>query len=138
MEASAAVTLYVTGLVKSLGVVPLTCAVFPTVTEEPVVVKLAPLAAITGRVVDGDGNPVAGASVRPDVLPGGDYALSLGQVATDSDGRFRILGIPTGCDYPLAVETSAPLKERRFAFHNRAAVKPRETTDVGEIKFGRD
>ena len=41
VEASAAVTVYVTGLVKSFGVVPLTCVVAPTLTNEPVVVKVA-------------------------------------------------------------------------------------------------
>ena len=41
----------------------------------PVVVKLAPLATITGRVADADGNPVSGATIRPDVLPAGDFAL---------------------------------------------------------------
>jgi hypothetical protein len=104
----------------------------------PVLIKLAPLAAITGRVLDADGNPVAGAHVRPDVLPGGDYSSSLGQVVTGSDGRFRVVDVPTGCDYSLAVETNAALKDRQFTFHRRAAVKPGETTDVGEIKFGRD
>ena len=46
----------------------------------PVVVTLEPLAAMTGRVVDADGNPVPGATVRPDVLPRGDFSLRLSQV----------------------------------------------------------
>ena len=58
----------------------------------PVVVKLAPLATIRGRVVDAEGNPVAGATIRPDVLPHGDFGLSLAQVVTGADGRFVIAG----------------------------------------------
>ena len=104
----------------------------------PVVVKLASLATITGRVVDADGNPVVGATVRPDLHPGGDFALHLPQVATDSDGRFRVLDVPTGCDYGLAVQTSGALKRLQFAYHEKAEVKPGETTDVGEIRFKND
>jgi hypothetical protein len=103
----------------------------------PVVVKLAPLAAITGRVVDSDGNPVVGARVRPDVLPSGDFSLHLAEVMTTSDGRFRVPDAPTGCDYGLAVETNGSIKGRMFAYHPKAAVKPGETTDVGEIRFDR-
>ena len=70
----------------------------------PVVVTLAPLATITGRVVDADGNPVPGATVRPDLQPGGDFTLHLPEVASDRDGRFVVPNVPTGCDYGLAVE----------------------------------
>src|SRR5262249_55423947 len=67
----------------------------------PVVVTLEPLAALAGRVADADGNPVAGATVRPDVLPSGDFGLSLPQVATGEDGRFRVPDIPVGCSYAV-------------------------------------
>jgi beta-lactamase regulating signal transducer with metallopeptidase domain/protocatechuate 3,4-dioxygenase beta subunit len=107
-------------------------------TGGPVVVKLAPLATISGRVLDGDGNPIGGATVRPDVLPSGDFSMSLPQVVTDENGRFRVQDVPTGCDYALAVETNAPISGRQFAFHPRAAVKPGETADVGDIKFKND
>src|SRR5262249_14610391 len=40
----------------------------------PVVVTLEPLATITGRVVDADGNPVSGATIRPALLPSGDFS----------------------------------------------------------------
>jgi hypothetical protein len=103
----------------------------------PVIVKLAPLATITGRVTDADGNPVFGAVIQPDVLPAGDFALRLSQTATDSDGRFRVVDVPTGCEYELRVETRAP-RQFQFAYHDKTAVKPGETTDVGEIKFKRD
>jgi hypothetical protein len=83
-------------------------------------------------VVDVDGNPVVGARVRSDVLSSGDFSLSLTEVVTTSDGRFRIPDAPTGCDYGLAVETNGPIKGRMFAYHPKTAVKPGETTDVGK------
>ena len=52
-------------------------------------VALEPLATLAGRVVDADGNPVSGAAIRTDPLPGGDFSLSLGQVATDKEGTVR-------------------------------------------------
>ncbi len=39
----------------------------------PVVVTLEPSATITGRIVDPDGNPVSGATIRPVLKPGGEF-----------------------------------------------------------------
>jgi hypothetical protein len=47
------------------------------------------------------------------------------------------LNVPTGCEYGLVAEAGTMLKERRVAF-GKAAVKPGETTDVGEIRFKND
>jgi hypothetical protein len=101
----------------------------------PVVVTLQPLAAIAGRVADADGNPVARANVRPDLLPSGDFSLHLSDLVTDEKGRFRVADVPTGCDYSLAVDSGGALKMRRFAFSSNAKVRPGETTDVGDIRF---
>ena len=79
------------------------------------VVKLAPLATITGRVVDADGNPIAGARVRPDVLRTEISALSFPQVVTGDDGRFRVPDVPAGCDYGLSFEAIARTNRRRYA-----------------------
>jgi hypothetical protein len=105
----------------------------------PVVVTLEPLAVLTGRVADADGIPVPGATVRTDVLPHGDFGLSLPQVATDEDGRFRVPDVPTGCNYALAVESIEAIKRRRHAFSGKdITVEPGATTDVGEIRFKND
>ncbi|MFI5461593.1 MAG: carboxypeptidase-like regulatory domain-containing protein, partial [Isosphaerales bacterium] len=105
----------------------------------PVLVTLAPLATITGRVADADGNPVPGARVRPDLLPAGSFSLSLPQVTTDQEGRFRVPDVPTGCDYALAVQSLGTIKKIRFAFSSKnITVKPGETIDVGEIRFKND
>ena len=46
--------------------------------------------------------------------------------------------VPVGCDYAFAVENLEPIKKRRYAFLNKASVKPGKTTDVGEIRFKND
>ena len=100
----------------------------------PVVVTLEPSATITGRIVDADGNPVSGATIRPGLKPGGDFSLGLPQVASGSDGRFTVPNVPTGCDYSLVAESGAKITQRRVAFKD-AAVRPGETTDVGDIQL---
>ncbi|WP_165226824.1 M56 family metallopeptidase [Aquisphaera insulae] len=104
----------------------------------PVVVTLEPLATMTGVVADAEGAPVQGARVRTDPLPGGDYSLSLGQVPTDERGRFVVTDVPVGCEYGMVVESSGSMTRMRVAFRKKASVRPGETTDVGEIKFGKD
>ena len=103
----------------------------------PVVVALAPLARIKGRTVDADGHPMPATKIRPDVLPGGDFGLSLGQVVADADGRFEVNDIPTGCDYTMFAEAGTMIKDYRQAWVE-AKVKPGETTDVGDIRFKKD
>jgi hypothetical protein len=98
----------------------------------PVVVTLEAAATITGRIVDADGNPVSGATILPDLKPGGDYSLTLPRVASGRDGRFTMPSVPTGCDYTLVAESGAAKTRRRVAFKD-AAVRPGETTDVGNI-----
>ena len=106
--------------------------------NRPVVASLERLATMTGRVADANGNPVPGATVRPDLLPSGDFTLNLPQVATDERGGFVVPDMPVGCDYGLAVETLVAIKNRKFTFLDKATVKPGETTDVGEIRFKND
>ena len=103
--------------------------------DGPVKVTLGPLATIVGRVADADGNPVSGATIRTDPLPGGDFSLSLGQVASGNEGRFIVPDVPIGCEYTLVVESRLTAKDRRVAFATKKAVRPGETTDVGEIRF---
>jgi hypothetical protein len=95
-------------------------------------IRLDPLSTITGRVVDPDGKPVAVASVRPDLRPVGDFSLSLPQVATDADGRFRIENVPVGCDYWLVVLPPAAVGD--WVATKEVAVKAGETIDVGELQ----
>jgi len=100
----------------------------------PVVVTLEPAATITGRIVDPDGNPVSGATIRPSLKPVEDYSPSLPQVAAGKDGRFTVPNVPTGCGYSLVAESGAMISRLRFVVKD-AAVRPGETTDVGDIQL---
>jgi hypothetical protein len=107
--------------------------------DGPVVVKLEPTAELTGRVTDADGEPVSGASVQALLLPSGDFSLRLPEATTDPGGRFRVPDVPTGCNYRLLAETGLAAKRRQYAFREgEIAVKPGETTDVGDIAFKND
>ena len=58
---------------------------------------LAPGASVEGRVVDGEGRPVAGAFVQP-VEPRGSrpFGRISAHATTDGDGRYVLDGLPTG------------------------------------------
>jgi protocatechuate 3,4-dioxygenase beta subunit len=62
--------------------------------KEPLTVKLEPCGSATGRLLDQDGEPVAGAVVRLDTESHHDSAPA--KVKTDKDGRFRFEGIVPG------------------------------------------
>ena len=62
---------------------------------QPVEVRLQPWGAVTGRLVDGDGKPLAGVKVRrfyPTLPPPGMRANGK-EFVTDADGRFRVEGL---------------------------------------------
>ncbi len=64
---------------------------------EPLRIVLQPPGTISGRVVDGDGKPLAGASIW--ALPAESSLLryrAAKVVETDAGGRFEVGGIPTG------------------------------------------
>jgi Carboxypeptidase regulatory-like domain len=101
----------------------------------PVVVRLEPLATITGRVEDADGNPVSGAVVRANLSPSGSNNQRLKQVATSRDGRFQVAEVPTGSEYILTIESRGGPNIRRTIHPTPVKVQPGETTDVGAIRF---
>jgi hypothetical protein len=112
----------------------------------PLTVRLEPLGAVTGRLIDADAKPRAGLAVFPlfeekqlEVLPAElvfsnaplhDVLLSRDS-HTDKDGRFRIEGLVAGLKYDLGVSNG-----KRFLGRVRRDVsgKPGVTVDVGEIK----
>jgi protocatechuate 3,4-dioxygenase beta subunit len=62
---------------------------------QPVEVRLQPWGAVTGRLIDGDGKPLAGVKVRrfyPTLPPPGMRANGK-EFVTDADGRFRVEGL---------------------------------------------
>jgi hypothetical protein len=85
----------------------------------PLTVRLEPLAASTGRLLDAEGRPQAGSKVQAryssrqrSTLPGelspfGEglipAALPLCEATTDRDGRFRLQGLIPGMKYDLVI-----------------------------------
>jgi hypothetical protein len=106
----------------------------------PVTITLEPLASLTGRVTDTDGNPVSGASIRTDPAPwtSGGFNLHLSRVASGREGQFVVPKVPAGCKYNLVVESGIAPKSQRVAFFRDASVRPGETSDVGDIRFKND
>lgn len=100
----------------------------------PVIVTLERTAAITGRIVDPDGKPVLGATIRCKPLPGDNFYIMLPEVGSGQDGRFTVPDVPTGSGYTGVVYTGDLLGRRQVAFEN-ATVRPGETTDIGDIRW---
>ena len=76
--------------------------------------------AISGRVVDEDGEPLAGIPLRVFRAPGGQPVGMIGQRQTDDQGRFRVFNLRPGQYFLCA----APNHEITFQDHSTGA-RPR-------------
>src|SRR5205823_6428780 len=94
----------------------------------PLTVKLQPLGSASGRVVDKDGQPIAGLLLSVNRLrligPGGV------QVKTDKEGRFRAEGLVPGQKYILSWVNRRP-QLRGIA--RGIVVEPAKNKDLGDI-----
>jgi hypothetical protein len=107
-------------------------------STEPLEVKLVAAGEIQGRLIDDDGLPWAGATIRVDMLdpdrpPG--YACSLGkQVITDSLGRFRIEAFVPGVETEVFIghPTRSELLGAGPALE-KPTLKAGELRDFGDI-----
>ena len=106
--------------------------------KEPVVVKLAPLGQVSGRLLDGDGNPLGGVEVMIDPVSeagGSLYALAARPrtpVRTDKDGRFRLDNIVPGLQFwLLRREADSFVPERAVGVQ---LIKPGEALDLGDVQ----
>lgn len=78
-------------------------------------VKLVGAAAIAGRVLDGDGAPVAGATIRVDPTNGGHEPFAIDVFAhvdapqtSGADGEFLVDGLPSGVSWTFIAEGPPP------------------------------
>jgi RNA polymerase sigma factor (sigma-70 family) len=103
----------------------------------PPTVKLAPEGAVTGRILDADGQPRAGAEVTLVFPDGGTESelyrlLRTGEepVRTDAEGRFRIAGLVPGRKFGVQVHKGREfyVAEPRIGWRQAEAG---QTLDVG-------
>jgi RNA polymerase sigma factor (sigma-70 family) len=107
--------------------------------KEPPVARLAPTGSVTGRVLDRDGQPIAGADVQlssPEQIASELYRqLSQRQKAihTDKDGRFRIDGIVPEVKFNLNIYQGRTflVGEPRIGVRQ---VKSGATLDLGDVR----
>jgi hypothetical protein len=106
--------------------------------KDPVIVKLGQAAAIAGRVLTADGNPVADAEVYAFYKTPVGQQLNRrpshpGQPQTDKEGRFRMEGLVPGLEFHLVVRTGGKMLEPE----KRTDIKldPGQTRDVGDIRL---
>ena len=126
----------------------------------PLTVRLEPLGALSGRVIDAEGRPWEGlqltVSLNPDssdlkTLPYealgragnfiiGQYELFNRFGTTDGDGKFRVGGLLPGLKYevqPFARGMKKPADAKRpFAIQRGLTVEAGETKDIGELRSG--
>lgn len=102
-----------------------------------VVVKVTPGGAIAGRVVDGDGKPVAGVGVMASPQDGGERTMIVNGVITsgvqgltNGSGAYEIRGLAPGSYRLSALDRGRPMPTRGKA--------PKVTLAAGENKTGVD
>jgi RNA polymerase sigma factor (sigma-70 family) len=99
-------------------------------SSEPLLVKLQPCGSASGRVLDPDGQPVAGLRLWVNGRAhhwGGDGRASV----TDKDGRFRVEGLVPGEEYRV-MEAAHSSILRLFA---PVVVAPGKHQDLGDLKM---
>jgi protocatechuate 3,4-dioxygenase beta subunit/5-hydroxyisourate hydrolase-like protein (transthyretin family) len=99
-----------------------------------IIVDLQPCATLVGRILNVDGQPVSGMSLRTDVLPTGDFSPQLPPVATDAEGRFQVTLLP-GCKYQL-IGNGGGFQYVEVA--KDVAIKPGVTKDLGTVVVDKD
>jgi hypothetical protein len=95
----------------------------------PLVVKLQPCGSASGRVVDQNGQPVAGLRLGVFGELSHTSIITGRPVTTDKEGRFRVEGLVPGRNYSVSEPGGLP------RVHARAVVGPGEHKDLGEIKM---
>jgi hypothetical protein len=105
--------------------------------KEPVAVRLVPLGKVTGRLLDAEGQPFAGAELLINFrnLAAGElhrFANPSGKPAvSDKDGRFTLTGIVPGVSFGFGIRKGKNYFGWTPKFGTRQ-LKPRESLDLGD------
>ncbi len=127
--------------------------------SEDLVVKLQPAGEVKGRLVDGDGAPLAncqlvpwrppmsspadlGGKYRAPPLPHNTANWQTGQYETDQEGRFQISHLAPGVEYRIRafdLTTMTPARGRAPKFNGPLEVviqvQPGESKDLGDVRL---
>jgi RNA polymerase sigma factor (sigma-70 family) len=97
----------------------------PAEKDGPLVVKLQPCGSVSARIIDSDGQPVAGFRGEFSVGYWGQY-----QFTTDKEGRFRVEGLVPGLGYSVW----QGVKGGMVKIHPGTTLEPGKHKDLGDIK----
>jgi RNA polymerase sigma factor (sigma-70 family) len=114
----------------------------------PITVRLEPLGALAGRILDAEGRPWAGLPIFAEFSPADARALpyefsqvSLGKinpfrhlVTTAADGRFRFAGLLPGLKYDLYTPAKKREAKPPFDSPRGLTVEPGRDRDLGDIR----
>jgi RNA polymerase sigma factor (sigma-70 family) len=109
--------------------------------KEPVVAKLIPLARVTGRLLDADGQPLGGATVS--VVANGQIARELYRfaapcgppVVADKGGRYALADVLPGVPFRLRYRSKGDTALRDGPGQKTFLLKPGESRDLGDQKL---
>jgi RNA polymerase sigma factor (sigma-70 family) len=118
--------------------------------RQPLQIRLEPLGAVAGRVLDAEGRPRTGLQVRVEFSPKDDHLLRRTlflfksglrfhhlepKVKTDAGGTFRLDGLVPGLKYTLlAGEDDGKSGMRIVVRHEDLTVESGKTKDLGGLK----
>jgi RNA polymerase sigma factor (sigma-70 family) len=97
----------------------------------PLTVKLQPCGSASGRVVDEDGQPVAGLRVHVSGVVGVSNLDKTPVVVTDKEGRFRAEGLVPGLTYYV-------MRAGRLTTLGTVSVEPGKNKDMGDVTIKLD
>lgn len=107
--------------------------------------RLVPIGTIKGRLIDDDGLPLAGASIRVAYYDLEGVNLPIGEggvwptdetIIADAEGRFEFAGIVPGLDTSLGIEVKSRPRERFTAdrLSKRFTPESNAPIDLGDVK----
>ena len=116
--------------------------------KSPVAVKLDPTGGVMGRLVDKEGEPQPGLSVKFEIEADGDqdgYQEIATQVFTDANGRFEKPSLIATLDYRVSAirpnknqqkMMSSPAVDSRWDLAKELKINSNEVVDLGSIVLG--